>query len=240
MKAYTFRKAKLNVVQYAEPTDKESATKLWLDETLRGYVIRYGLQKAVFESSVGGFYLCPSAVSDNFVSNPFNLDVEAISRVSQLLSAVANSTQLSLMGWSLEESRPNECTLKPYACDRDYEHEDLLGIVFDLTSLEVKNDRSEEIYGGSTVKEILSNIRLVLESLNSVDLPVHFLEVCLFGAKYSEESYDEDEDQTCVWEEMGSFSNTSHVVEGLSLISNKNGFEGQGRLNGKYAMVVVV
>lgn len=241
MKSYKFSTAKLDVVQYREPLGKGSATKLNLDETLCGLVNKYGLHRMVFEGT-NGFYLCVPAVSDNFVSNPFNLDVEAISNISKLLEGAIEDFDLSLLGWSMFESEPNECVIRLHVCDREYDTADgeVPNIVFDMSTFKVRNQHSLSFYGVSVVNQIINNVRGVLHSLSVFNLPLHLLEVSQFGAKYSEESYDEDDDETCVWTEMGSFSNVNHVVEGLSIITKANGFELEGHLEGKYAMVVVV
>lgn len=241
MKSYKFNTAKLDVVQYTEPSGKGSATKLELDETLCGLVNKYGLHRMVFEGT-NGFYLCIPAVSDNFVSNPFNLNVEAISNISKLFEEVIKCFDLSLLGWSMFESNPSEFVIRLHVCDRGYDsaNDEVPAIVFDSNTFGVKDQHSNSFYGSSTIRKVISNVKSILFSLNNFNLPIHLLEVSKFGAKFSEESYDEEDEETCVWDEMGSFSNVAHVVEGLSIITKANGFELENHLEGKYAMVVVL
>lgn len=241
LKSFLYPTAKLNVVQYAEPHKMGEGRELMLNGTVSMAAAVYDLGKSLFEGN-HGCYACTSAVQEPFTSNPFNVDVKAVSRVSTLVCDVLGGEDFSVSGWRIYDDQKGKFRFEVSACDRDYNSvaSEIAPIVFNSNNLKVFNSKIVKSFYGDKAVAIVRGILSVIKSLSGFDIPIDLLEVCLFGAKYSEESYDDDDDQTCVWDKMGSFSNTSHVVEGLSVICEKNGFDGAGRAVGKYAMVVVL
>lgn len=241
MVTYKFPNAKLNVVQYSEPSGRDYATTLALDEAMSDFVKRYGLHRSVFEG-VNGRYLCTSVVHEPFVSNPFAVNIDSVSQVSGVLENVLEYSDGSLMGWSLIDTQRGCYSLIPAVCDRHYER--VYGVVpsieFDSVTLNIVSQEATEYYRREDLDYIASAVKSIVLSLTGFGLPIDLLEVSLIGAKYSEEAYDDDDKETCMWSEMGSFTNTTRVLNGLSVVSEKNGFEDFSDLDGKYAMVVVV
>ena len=240
---HSFGNVKLNVVQYMEPCKMGSDRSLLLDDSVARMISKYNLGKSVslFEGNFG-CYVCTSAVQEPFVSNPFNMDVEAISSVSSLICDVLREEELNVSGWRIYDDQKGKFRFEVCACDWDYDSvsDQIAPIVFNSDTLKVSNSQVVKSFYGSEASVIVRGILNVIKSLKGIDMPIDLIEVCLFGAKYSEESYDEEDEETCVWDEMGNFYNTTHVVEGLSVIHKENGFEDTGLPGGKYAMVVVL
>lgn len=217
---------KNNYQQYLD-ADLKAMSTTEIDDSLRNLVGK-GVTTNFMTNS--GIYAAGSFANDCFIHNPFNLNLNALKKISMWASKLCEGVDYNYAGWTLRDTHDNLYVLEVWGNDMDYE------FCF------VKSVNIEADILATETKGLKGTLRDFVASLQNVPVEVDFIDVCIANSKYSEEGFHNAdgycESLLCTGS-VGDASNTSHVVEGLSVISSKNGFSLPSENQGKYALLVV-
>lgn len=244
MKKYNFENARYNVAEYTGSNGKNLS--LEADSKVEGIIRKYKLHKTVFESP-SGRYLCTSSMEDGFVNNPLGVDAKAVCNISRFIEKFLYDQDLLFVGWSMHDNMNGTYQIDIHAVDRDYEEDHCVPNVLFLCDKGMTwvDEKSQEFFGipEGYFNDVLSDIVSVVNSIQGIGISIDLFEVCIAGAKYSEEGYNNEDgevDSYICSGEIGNAGNNKYLLNGISVITAYNGFDGFcKKLYGKYAVLVV-
>lgn len=242
-KSLSMKNAKVNAVRCKGSSISMESRILSIDNTVGRIIQKNEMFKTVFVGNVGK-YACTSSMKKGFKSNPLGVNVYAVAAISVKFSEILESMGCYLSGWHVYDSGNGCYTISWSACDGDLYELDSSKLLYNITTGRVIE--FETPFFGDTVepyKTIEANLPKIIVSLRNNSVPIDLFEVCIADNCLSEEGVNAQQGNAVVSylmsEDIGNVENTSHVLNGVSVISNQNAFTQYPLLDGKYALIVV-
>lgn len=241
-KSVNMKAAKVNQAKFRRYNPIKEGRILSIDNTVGRIIQKNELYKSIFVGNAGK-YACTSSMKEGFKSNPFGINIKAVANISTKFNEIMESMGCCLSGWNIYNSGNGFYTISWSACDEDLYELDSSKLVYDVQTGKV-SELGKAFFGESIepFETIEENLPKILVSLRNVSMPIDLFEVCIADNFMSEEGSNFTQGGVISYlmsEDIGNVHNESHILSGVSLISDQNEFTQYPFLDGKYALIVV-